>query len=258
FKRHEKVLERRRLPFENEDGRVDWGHAEALAFATLLEDGVPIRITGEDAERGTFAHRNAVLHDPETGEQYTPLKNLENAKASFDLHNSPLSELAVVAYEYGYNVENNEVLTIWEAQYGDFANMAQPIFDTFMSASNAKWGEQTGLTLLLPNAQEGQGPEHSSARIERFLQLCAENNMTIANVSSSSNYFYLLRRQAENLNTDKMRPLVLASPKSLLRNNTTSRPLSEFVGGKFHEILFDNKAPEKVKTVLVASGKMAI
>ncbi|WP_428417803.1 2-oxoglutarate dehydrogenase E1 component [Phocicoccus schoeneichii] len=258
FKRLEKVLERRRLPFENEDGRVDWGHAEALAFATLLEDGVPIRITGEDAERGTFAHRNAVLHDPETGEQYTPLKNLENAKASFDLHNSPLSELAVVAYEYGYNVENNEVLTIWEAQYGDFANMAQPIFDTFMSASNAKWGEQTGLTLLLPNAQEGQGPEHSSARIERFLQLCAENNMTIANVSSSSNYFYLLRRQAENLNTDKMRPLVLASPKSLLRNNTTSRPLSEFVGGKFHEILFDNKAPEKVKTVLVASGKMAI
>lgn len=258
FNRLKKVLERRKLPFENQDERIDWGHAEALAFATLLEDGVPIRISGEDAERGTFAHRNAVIHNPDTGEEYTPLKNLDTAKASFDLYNSPLSELAVVAFEYGYNVENKDVLTIWEAQYGDFADMAQPIFDTFMSAAHSKWGEQTGLTLLLPHAQEGQGPEHSSSRIERFLQLCAENNMTIANVSSSANYFHLLRRQAQNLNTDKMRPLVLASPKSLLRNNTTSRPLSEFVKGKFHEILFNNDAPEKVKTVLVASGKIAI
>lgn len=258
FKRLSKVLERRKLAFEDDSAGIDWGHAEALAFATLLQDGTPIRFTGEDAERGTFAHRNAVLHDPESGEKYTPLKNISDAKASFDIYNSPLSELATLAYEYGYNVQNKEVLTIWEAQYGDFVNMAQPIIDTFISAAHSKWGETTGLTMLLPHAQEGQGPEHSSARIERFLQLCAENNMIVANLSSSANYFHLLRRQAQNLNTDLMRPLVLTSPKSLLRNQTASRPVSEFVNGTFKEIIYNNEKPKSVKTVLIASGKVAV
>lgn len=258
FKKLSKVLERRKLPFEDDSVGIDWGHAEALAFATLLQDGTPIRISGEDAERGTFAHRNAVLHDPMSGEEYTPLKNISDAKASFDIHNSPLSELAALAYEYGYNVQNKDVLTIWEAQYGDFVNMAQPIIDTFISAAHSKWGEVTGLTMLLPHAQEGQGPEHSSSRIERFLQLCAENNMTVANLSSSANYFHLLRRQAQNLNTDLTRPLILASPKSLLRNQTASKPVSEFINGKFEEIIYENENPKAVKTVLVASGKIAV
>ena len=258
FKKLSKVLERRKLPFEDDSVGIDWGHAEALAFATLLQDGTPIRISGEDAERGTFAHRNAVLHDPESGEEYTPLKNISDAKASFDIYNSPLSELAALAYEYGYNVQNKDVLTIWEAQYGDFVNMAQPIIDTFISAAHSKWGEVTGLTMLLPHAQEGQGPEHSSSRIERFLQLCAENNMTVANLSSSANYFHLLRRQAQNLNTDLTRPLILASPKSLLRNQTASKSVSEFINGKFEEIIYENDNPKAVKTVLVASGKIAV
>ena len=258
FKKLSKVLERRKLPFEDDSVGIDWGHAEALAFATLLQDGTPIRLSGEDAERGTFAHRNAVLHDPLSGEEYTPLKNISDAKASFDIHNSPLSELAALAYEYGYNVQNKDVLTIWEAQYGDFVNMAQPIIDTFISAAHSKWGEVTGLTMLLPHAQEGQGPEHSSSRVERFLQLCAENNMTVANLSSSANYFHLLRRQAQNLNTDLTRPLILASPKSLLRNQTASKPVSEFINGKFEEIIYENENPKAVKTVLVASGKIAV
>ena len=252
------VLARREKPFTDDTALVDWAHAEALAFATINQDGTPIRLTGEDAERGTFAHRHAVLHDPETGKTHTPLHNVSGSEASFEIYNSPLTEMAVVAYEYGYNVESNETLTIWEAQYGDFANMAQAIFDVFVSSAHSKWGERTGLTLLLPHAQEGQGPEHSSARLERYLQLCAENNMTVVNLSSSANYFHLLRRQAKYLNTEKMRPLVVMSPKSLLRNTTASQPISEFVNGQFHEIIVPEYKKTKVKTVVLASGKMAV
>lgn len=258
LKKLNNVLSRRKKPFEDDTALVDWAHAEALAFATINQDGTPIRFTGEDAERGTFAHRHAVLHDPETGKKHTPLHNISDAKASFELYNSPLTEMAVVAYEYGYNVENNSALTIWEAQYGDFANMAQPIFDVFVSSAHSKWGERTALTLLLPHAQEGQGPEHSSARLERYLQLCAENNMTVVNLSSSANYFHLLRRQAKYLNTEKMRPLVVMSPKSLLRNTTASQPVSEFVQGRFHEVIVPEYKKSKVKTAVIASGKVAV
>ncbi|MFD2829301.1 2-oxoglutarate dehydrogenase E1 component [Corticicoccus populi] len=258
FKKLAQVLERRKKPFEKDDNLIDWAHAETLAFATINQDGTPVRLSGEDSERGTFAHRHAVLNDSENGERYVPLHGVPDSKATFDVHNSPLSEAAVVGFDYGYNVENKKSLTIWEAQYGDFANMAQVYFDNFMFSSNAKWGETSGLSLFLPHSQEGQGPEHSSARLERFLQLAAENNMTVANLTSTANYFYLLRRQAKYLDTDKMRPLVVMSPKSLLRNATVSDPLDVFVNNRFREIIYADYKKTKVKKVLIASGKVAV
>ncbi|MEB7438359.1 2-oxoglutarate dehydrogenase E1 component [Mammaliicoccus sciuri] len=257
FKKLNKVLDRRREPFEK-DGLVDWAHAEQLAFATILQNGTPIRLTGQDSERGTFAHRHAVLHDEKDGKLFIPLHHVPNGKASFDIHNSPLSEAAVVGFEYGYNVDHPQSFNIWEAQYGDFANMAQMIFDNFLSNSNAKWGEKSGLALFLPHSNEGQGPEHSSARLERFLQLAGENNMTIANLTSASNYYHLLRRHAKYLNTDKMRPLVLMSPKSLLRNKIVSRAIEEFTKGQFEPILVEPYKKTKVKKVIISSGKMFI
>lgn len=258
FRKLDNVLNRRKKPFENDNELVDWSHAEALAFATINQDGTPIRLTGQDSERGTFAQRHSVLHDSETGEQFVPLHAVNDSSATFDVYNSPLSESAVVGYDYGYNVENNKAMAIWEAQYGDFSNMAQVYFDNFLAAGNAKWGEQSGMTFFLPHGQEGQGAEHSSARLERFLQLAAENNMTVANLTSASNYFYLLRRQARHLGTDKMKPLVLMTPKSLLRNQIVSEPVSAFVDGSFKEIIVPEYKKTKVKKVLIASGKMAI
>ncbi|MRF36813.1 2-oxoglutarate dehydrogenase E1 component, partial [Staphylococcus sp. KY49P] len=258
LKKLNKVLEKRKEPFESEDGLVDWAQAEQLAFATITQNGTPIRLTGQDSERGTFSHRHAVLHDPETGEQYVPLHNVPDQKATFEVRNSPLSEAAVVGFEYGYNVQNKSCMTIWEAQYGDFSNMAQMIFDNFLFSSRAKWGERSGLTLFLPHSFEGQGPEHSSARLERFLQLAGENNSTIVNLSSSSNYFHLLRAQAANLGTQSMRPLVVMSPKSLLRNKTVADPISKFTSGKFEPILPEDHDKASVKKVILASGKMFI
>ncbi|MGW7975828.1 2-oxoglutarate dehydrogenase E1 component [Staphylococcus xylosus] len=258
LKKLNKVLEKRKEPFESEDGLVDWAQAEQLAFATITQNGTPIRLTGQDSERGTFSHRHAVLHDPETGEQYVPLHNVPDQKATFEVRNSPLSEAAVVGFEYGYNVQNKSCMTIWEAQYGDFSNMAQMIFDNFLFSSRAKWGERSGLTLFLPHSFEGQGPEHSSARLERFLQLAGENNSTIVNLSSSSNYFHLLRAQAANLGTQSMRPLVVMSPKSLLRNKTVADPISKFTSGKFEPILAEDHDKASVKKVILASGKMFI
>ncbi|TDM13265.1 2-oxoglutarate dehydrogenase E1 component [Macrococcus lamae] len=257
FNKLSKILERRNDPF-TKNGLIDWGHAELLAFGTIIEDGHPVRLTGQDSERGTFAQRHAVLSDENTGEKYIPLQHLLDSKASFDIHNSPLSEAAVVGFEYGYNVENKNAMTVWEAQYGDFSNMSQMIFDNFVSSANAKWGETTGLTLLLPHAYEGQGPEHSSARLERYLQLGAENNWTVANVTSTANYFHLLRRQAHYLNTDNMRPLVVMTPKSLLRNNFVSDQVEAFTTGSFRPIIVDSYKKSKVKKVLIASGKVAI
>ncbi|CAM3275964.1 2-oxoglutarate dehydrogenase E1 component [Macrococcoides canis] len=257
FNKLQKILERRNDPFTKE-GLVDWGHAELLAYGTIIQDGHPVRHTGQDAERGTFAHRHAVLHDVENGDKYIPLQHIEGAKSSFDIHNSPLSEAAVVGFEYGYNLQNTKALAVWEAQYGDFANMAQMIFDNFISSAEAKWGEKSGLTLLLPHAFEGQGPEHSSARLERFLQLAAENNWTVANLSSTANYFHLLRRQAQYLGTDKMRPLVIMSPKSLLRNNFVSDTVDKFTEGGFKAIISDEYKKTKVKKLLIASGKVAV
>lgn len=258
LKKLNKVLEKRKEPFESEDGLVDWAQAEQLAFATITQNGTPIRLTGQDSERGTFSHRHAVLHDPDTGEQYVPLHNVPDQKATFEVRNSPLSEAAVVGFEYGYNVQNKSCMTIWEAQYGDFSNMAQMIFDNFLFSSRAKWGERSGLTLFLPHSFEGQGPEHSSARLERFLQLAGENNSTIVNLSSSSNYFHLLRAQAANLGTQSMRPLVVMSPKSLLRNKTVADPISKFTSGKFKPILPEDHDKASVKKVILASGKMFI
>lgn len=258
LKKLNKVLEKRKEPFESEDGLVDWAQAEQLAFATITQNGTPIRLTGQDSERGTFSHRHAVLHDPETGEQFVPLHNVPDQKATFEVRNSPLSEAAVVGFEYGYNVQNKSCMTIWEAQYGDFSNMAQMIFDNFLFSSRAKWGERSGLTLFLPHSFEGQGPEHSSARLERFLQLAGENNSTIINLSSSSNYFHLLRAQAANLGTQSMRPLVVMSPKSLLRNKTVADPISKFTSGKFEPILPEDHDKASVKKVILASGKMFI
>ena len=258
LKKLNKVLEKRREPFEKEDGLVDWAQAEQLAFATITQDGKPIRLTGQDSERGTFSHRHAVLHDSENGQEYVPLHHVPNQQATFSVYNSPLSEAAVVGFEYGYNVENKNCMTIWEAQYGDFSNMAQMIFDNFLFSARAKWGETSGLTLFLPHSFEGQGPEHSSARLERFLQLAGENNATVVNLSSSSNYFHLLRAQAASLGTDAMRPLVVMSPKSLLRNKTVSQPISKFTEGTFEPILPESGDADSVKKVILASGNMFI
>lgn len=247
LKKLNKVLEKRREPFEKEEALVDWAQAEQLAFATILQDGTSIRLTGQDSERGTFSHRHAVLHDEENGNTFTPLHHVPQQQATFDIHNSPLSEAAVVGFEYGYNVENKGNFNIWEAQYGDFSNMSQMMFDNFLSSSRAKWGERSGLTLFLPHAFEGQGPEHSSARLERFLQLAAENNSTVVNLSSASNYFHLLRAQAASLDTLEMRPLIVMSPKSLLRNKTVAKP-----------IITEDIDEQKVKKVILASGKMYI
>nr|WP_263327634.1 2-oxoglutarate dehydrogenase E1 component [Neobacillus sp. Marseille-Q6967] len=256
----QRILERRNTALE-ENGKVEWAVAEVLAFASMLKEGTPIRLTGQDSERGTFAQRHIVLHDTETNETYSPLHNLPQARASFAVHNSPLSEAAVVGFEYGYNVYAPETLVIWEAQYGDFANTAQPLFDQFVSSARAKWGQKSGLTLLLPHGYEGQGPEHSSARLERFLQLAAENNWTVANLTSAAQYFHILRRQASTLGTEFVRPLVIMTPKSLLRHPLVSSLGTELSEGHFQTVVEQpqlGKAAEKVKRLVLTTGKMAI
>src|SRR5687767_7919321 len=207
-----KQLERRREAM-GEAGGIDWGHAESLAFASLLAEGTSVRLTGQDAERGTFSHRHAVLHDPTTGQTFTPLQHLPNARGSFEIYNSPLSETGVLGFEYGYSTAADDALVLWEAQFGDFVNVAQPVIDQFIAADRAKWAQDSGVVMLLPHGYEGQGPEHSSARLERFLQLCAEGNLVVAYPSTPSQYFHILRRQA---NSRVRRPLILMQPKSLL------------------------------------------
>lgn len=249
----------RRLDSFGENGKIDWAHAETLAFASILKDGTPIRLTGQDSERGTFAQRNIVLHDSETGKTYSPLHTLDHLKASFAVHNSPLTETAVLAFEYGYNVFAPETLVLWEAQFGDFANTAQVIFDQFIAAGRAKWGQKSGLVMLLPHGYEGQGPEHSSARLERYLSLAAENNWTVANLSSAAQYFHILRRQANILELDEVRPLVIMTPKSMLRNQTMASSISEFSEGEFQPIIeTPGGTPEAVERVVFCTGKIAV
>ncbi|MFC3884861.1 2-oxoglutarate dehydrogenase E1 component [Bacillus songklensis] len=255
-----RILERRIHSLEG-DGKVEWALAETLAFASILQDGTPIRLTGQDSERGTFAHRHVVLNDAETGEKFSPLHRLPQAKASFAIHNSPLSEAAVVGFEYGYNVFAPETLVLWEAQYGDFANTAQALFDQFVSAGRAKWGQKSSLVLLLPHGYEGQGPEHSSARLERFLQLAAENNWTVANLTSAAQYFHILRRQAAITGTDYAQPLVIMAPKSLLRHPLTASPYTSLSEGSFQLVVEQpqlGKQPEKVERLILTTGKVAI
>ncbi len=254
-----KLLERRRDALGGE-GQIDWGHAEALAFASLLAEGVPIRLTGQDTERGTFSHRHSVLHDAETGEQFVPLHHLPQARASCELLNSPLSEAAAVGFEYGYSVWDPDVLVLWEAQFGDFVNSAQVAVDQFLSAGRAKWGQSSGLVLLLPHGYEGQGPEHSSARLERFLQLAAEDNLRVANCTTAAQYFHLLRRQARLLHSDP-RPLIVMSPKSLLRHPAAMATLAELSGGRFRPLIPDPEAAERaagVTRLLLCSGKVYV
>ncbi|HET7522368.1 MAG TPA: 2-oxoglutarate dehydrogenase E1 component [Bacillales bacterium] len=256
----ERILKRRENAFDD-GGKVDWGHAESLAFGAILKDGTPIRLTGQDTERGTFAHRHLVLHDSETGEIFCPLHSLSQANASFAIYNSPLSEASVVGFEYGYNVFAPETLVLWEAQFGDFANAAQVIFDQFISAGRAKWGQKSSLVLLLPHGYEGQGPEHSSGRLERFLQLAAENNWSVANLTSAAQYFHILRRQAAITGKEEARPLVIMTPKSLLRHPLAASPGQTLSEGGFQTIVEQRGLgdhPDRVERLVLCSGKVAI
>src|ERR671932_1370362 len=255
----ERLLQKNRAELNGDGDGIDWAHAEALAFASILEDGVPIRLTGQDTERGTFSQRHSVLHDVETDEVYVPLQNIPQARASFDVHNSPLSEIAVMGFEFGYTLNARDALVLWEAQYGDFANVGQPMIDQFIVSGQAKWGQTSGLVLLLPHGYEGQGPEHSSARLERFLQLAAHENIRIANCTTAAQYFHLLRAQAAL--RDHQRPLIIMTPKSLLRAPIATSELEEFTEGKFRPVLNDEEMSaegraESVERLMLCSGKI--
>jgi len=250
-----KQLERRR-PALGPEGGIDWAHAEALALASLLTEGVPLRFTGQDVERGTFSQRQLVLHDVNTGVTWCPLQRLPGSMAPFELHNSPLSELATLGFEYGYSAAAPDALVLWEAQFGDFINGAQVIIDQFLSSGLSKWGLTTRLTLLLPHGYEGQGPEHSSARLERFLQACAEGNMRVANATTPAQYFHLLRRQAKRT---RQRPLVIMTPKSLLRHPLATSTLTELAEGRWQPVIDDATTEgrrDQVTRLVLCTGKV--
>jgi 2-oxoglutarate dehydrogenase E1 component len=235
-------------------GQIDWGHAESLAFASLLMDGISVRLTGQDAERGTFSHRQAVLHDAATNQRFTPLGHLPGATGAFEIYNSPLSETAVMGFEYGYSVAAADTIVLWEAQFGDFVNVAQTVIDQFLVADRAKWGQDSGLVLLLPHGYEGQGPEHSSARLERFMQLSAEGNLRVAYPSTPAQYFHALRRQAL---CETRRPLVLMQPKSLLRLPEAASALSDLSSMRFQPVIDDSTAqPDEVRRLVFCTGKI--
>ncbi len=255
----ERILLRRRGALDEPQG-IDWGHAEALAFASILEDGKPIRLSGQDSQRATFGSRHSVLHDAATGQTYTPLQMLPQARASFGVYNSPLSENAVLGFEYGYSIHAVRALVLWEAQFGDFANGAQVIVDQFLVSGNAKWQQTPSLVLLLPHGAEGQGPEHSSARLERYLQLAANNNVRIVNCTTAAQYFHVLRRQTALLET-MPRPLIIMTPKSLLRNPRAGSSLQDLSEGAFQPVLHTPPAPDvaaKVTRLVLCSGKVAV
>jgi 2-oxoglutarate dehydrogenase E1 component len=246
-------LERRREAL-GADGGIDWAHAEALAFASLLTEGTPIRLTGQDSERGTFSQRHLVLHDAKTGLTFSPIQNLPGALAPFELHNSPLSEIACLGFEYGYSAEAPETMVIWEAQYGDFVNAAQVIVDQFIVSGLAKWGQTSRLTLLLPHGYEGSGPEHSSARLERFLQLAAEGNIRVANLTTPAQYFHLIRRQAR---IAKQRPLIVMSPKSLLRLPQATNRLEHLSDTQFYPVLAEPRVQDDaIERLVLCTGKI--
>jgi 2-oxoglutarate dehydrogenase E1 component len=240
---------------------VDWASAERLAFASILADGTAIRLTGEDVERGTFSQRHAVFRDTRDGSVYIPLQALPQAKAAFEIRNSPLSENAALGFEYGYNIQAPQRLIIWEAQYGDFINAGQAMVDEFIVSGNAKWEQTPSLVLLLPHAYEGQGPDHSSARLERFLQLAARTNIRVAYPTTASQYFHLLRRQAALLESDPL-PLIVMSPKSLLRHARTASPLNELAHGGWQPVIddptIDDEAAGSVRRLVLCSGKVYV
>ncbi len=234
---------------------LDWGMGEMLAYGTLLQEGYAVRLTGQDVERGTFSHRHAVLFDQETAEPYDSLNHIGDGQAKFCIHNSPLTESACVGFEYGYSLGDPNMLVIWEAQFGDFANGAQVFYDQFLSSAETKWQRHTGMTLFLPHGYEGAGPEHSSARLERFLTLCARNNMQVVYPTTPAQHFHLIRRQMKR---NFRKPLIVMTPKSLLRLAAATSPVDQLVSDRFHHILNDPKAPEPkdVNRLLLCSGKV--
>ncbi len=247
-----KQLQRRTVALD--EGGIDWGQAESLAYGSLLVEGIPVRLTGQDSERGTFAHRHLVLHDANTGERYAPIQHLDEATASFEVHNSPLSEYAAVGFEYGYSVAAPEALVLWEAQFGDFVNGAQIILDQFVTAGLSKWGETLRLVFLLPHGYEGNGPEHSSARLERFLQSTAQDNIRVANPSTAAQFFHLLRRQALE---PVARPLVVMTPKGLLRLREATSTLTDLADGSFKPVIDDARTDkERTRRLVICSGKV--
>jgi 2-oxoglutarate dehydrogenase E1 component len=264
----QRLLERRREMVERGEG-IDWAMAEHLAFGTLLQEGFPVRLSGQDVERGTFSQRHSVLFDQESERQYTPLRHVRPDQGKFEVINSMLSEEAVLGFEYGYSLAEPNALVMWEAQFGDFANGAQVHIDQFIASGERKWLRMSGLVLLLPHGYEGQGPEHSSARLERFLQLSAEDNWQVANCTTPANYFHILRRQ---LHRNFRKPLVLMTPKSLLRHKRVVSRLEEMGPGEsFHRVLWDQadmkhayhagektklKPDHQVRRVVLCSGKV--
>jgi 2-oxoglutarate decarboxylase len=245
-------LEKRRDLLDRD--AVDWAMAEALAFGALLLEGTPVRMAGQDSRRGTFSQRHAVLIDFETGAEHVPLAGLSDDQAMFKIYDSPLNEFAALGFEYGYSAARKDALVVWEAQFGDFVNGAQVIIDQFVTAAQDKWGQTSGLVMLLPHGYEGQGPEHSSARIERFLQGAAEDNIQVAQPSTAAQFFHLLRRQ---MHRDVRHPLIVFTPKGMLRAKPAASPAKDFIAGSFQEVLDDADAPEDVRRVILCSGKLA-
>jgi 2-oxoglutarate decarboxylase len=251
------VLEKRAKM--SREGDVDWAFAELLAFGSLVMDGRLVRLSGQDTRRGTFVQRHSVIIDRRTGEEYFPLRHLAEEQGRFMAYDSALSEFAAVGFEYGYSVGNPEAVVLWEAQFGDFVNGAQSVIDEFVSSGEAKWGQTSDVALLLPHGHEGQGPDHTSGRIERFLQLCAEGSMTVALPSEPANYFHLLRRHAMD---GVRRPMIVFTPKSLLRSRDAVSPLEDFTSRKFRSVIDDpqlagEQAPvEHVRRILLCSGKI--
>lgn len=246
-------LEAKIKAFETDSG-IDWGLAESLAFGSLLIEGTPVRISGQDSKRGTFSHRHSVLYDTETRERYTNLLDLSEDQAQFCVHNSLLSEAAVLGFDFGYSLDYPQMLCIWEAQFGDFVNGAQVIIDQFITSSESKWGRLSGIVMLLPHGYEGQGPEHSSARLERFLQSCADNNIQVCNLTTPAQLFHVLRRQMKR---EFKKPLVIMTPKSLLRHKECVSKVADFTDGHFHNIIDDLSVDKnRIKKIILCSGKV--
>src|SRR5213079_2987957 len=251
-----RFLDNRRKAIENGEG-IDWALGESLAFGSLVDEGHRVRLSGQDSERGTFSQRHSVLIDQESEARYVPLNNIRDGQGRFEVINSMLSEEAVLGFEYGYSLAEPSALTLWEAQFGDFANGAQVVFDQFISSGERKWLRMSGLVCLLPHGYEGQGPEHSSARLERFLQMCAEDNMQVAIPTTPANYFHILRRQ---LKRDIRKPLILMTPKSLLRHKLAVSKLTDFTGeSHFRRILSDLNPPAagEARRLVLCSGKLS-
>jgi 2-oxoglutarate dehydrogenase complex dehydrogenase (E1) component-like enzyme len=244
-------VRKRRETLKN-DGPVDWAFAEAIALGSLVLEDIPVRLSGQDSGRGTFSQRHLAFYDFEDGRRYIPLQHMAESQGRFNVFDSSLSEFGVLGFEYGYSVSDPQTLTLWEAQFGDFSNGAQVIIDQFLTTAEQKWGQLSGLVLLLPHGYEGQGPEHSSARMERFLLLCAENNIRVANCSTPAQYFHILRRQM----TTEPKPLVLFTPKSLLRSPAAVSSFNELTGSSFRTVIGDTYDPSRVRKVVFCTGKV--